>query len=156
MLRTLLARCTAAAMAVAEDPTQDLPEASARLALIQDSIRVLQVAQRDCQNQVIALTDTGKIVVPVGRATVVLERTETIKRSKWRHVDLAKAVIAKAYDLGQLTKPADAAPLICEMASISYWKGDRRQNSGLFRLGIDKDDYCEVERDGHVQLNGSV
>jgi hypothetical protein len=155
-LRMLLKRCEAVAMEVASSPTQDLVEASTRVALLDEAIKQLDVARREAKNQVIILTDTGKQVVATPKGSLILNRTETITRKNWRHVELATKVITTAAELGQLTGPKDAAPLFCEMATISYWKGDRRAGSGLFRLGIDKDDYCDVNREGHVTVDGSV
>ena len=155
-LRMLLKRCETVAMDVASAPTQDLVEASTRVALLDEAIRHLDVARREAKNQVIALTDVGKQVVATPGGSLVLNRTETVTRKNWRHVEVATQVITTAVGLGQLTGPQDAAPLFCEMATISYWKGDRRTGSGLFRLGIDKDDYCDTIREGHVTVDGKV
>lgn len=156
MLRMFLNRANAIGVELLNNPTQDLVEATARLALLQETIKQLQVVEREAKNQVIALTDTGQHVVAVRGRSVVLQRTETIERKNWRHLDVCTRLIEVARDRGQIAGPHDVAPLIVEMASITYWKGDKRTGSGLFRLGIDRDDYCDVTRDGKVQLQGTV
>jgi hypothetical protein len=152
----LVTRCSNVALEVAASPTQDVVEAAARVALLQEAIEHLDVAKREAKNQLIALTDTGKQVIATPRASLLINRTENITRKNWRHVDLATKVIEAAYEQGQLAGPAGAAPLFCEMATISYWKGDRRTGSGTFRLGIDKDDFCDVIRDGQVTVDGKL
>lgn len=97
-------------------------------------------------------------VVPIGDHVVgglLVLHTQAVKRSQWDHDSISRKIIQTAADRGELTGPLDAARLFVEMAGISYWKGDRRKHTGTYRLGIDRDDFCNVSEPVHtVRVKG--
>lgn len=75
-------------------------------------------------------------------------------RRKWQHNRVANLLAEKALDERRVTREGDVeAPheavlrVLMECASLSGWK-----LTGLRRLGVDPDDWCEVEHTVKVTL----
>lgn len=116
-------------------------------------LSALQVLVRDLRTLAGQVeTDASRLMGEQGRRSIAIdhvglfERKRSTVRKNWQHADLAKAVLDRAWDAGDITHPADVVAELAACAGFSYWRV-----GALKARGFEPDEWCEAD-DAHWSI----